>query len=191
MGTSWKNLLKFLGKNDEILLFYTEYSSGISYQDFQYILQYHNSLKYIKCNNGHNALDFQLVSYMGYLMKTGIKTEYIIVSKDKGFDSILDFWKERGRNVSRISPMDIHQREIECIQLTDKQEVLAEQLIPLKDETKIQWISKMLINYNSNDLQEIHSELVTKYGQTEGSEYYRYIKQNIKTQERSINDYGI
>ena len=45
-------------------------------------MNYREHLEFIKCAKGTNALDFQLVSYVGYLMKTGVKTRYIIVSND-------------------------------------------------------------------------------------------------------------
>lgn len=61
-------------------MFFTENSAGISYRELSYIINYREHLEFIKCAKGTNALDFQLVSYVGYLMKTGAKTKYIIVS---------------------------------------------------------------------------------------------------------------
>ena len=43
---------------------------------------------------GKNALDFQLSSLLGYIIgKNETKAdEYIIVSKDTGYDGLVDFW---------------------------------------------------------------------------------------------------
>lgn len=51
-----------------------------------------------------NYLDFQLVSYLGYLIGDPEidEGEFVIVSKDQGFLACVDFWAERRREV-RIS----------------------------------------------------------------------------------------
>ena len=46
-----------------------------------------------------NALDFQLVSYLGYLIGKG-ETDIKIVSKDTGYDCLVDFWKGKA-NIMR------------------------------------------------------------------------------------------
>lgn len=49
------------------------------------------------------SLDMHLVSYLGYLLGiNGKDCEYVIVSKDKDYDNIVKFWKEKGyTNISR------------------------------------------------------------------------------------------
>lgn len=48
-----------------------------------------------------NYLDFQLVSYLGYLIGDPEidEQEFVIVSKDQGFLACVDFWAERRREV--------------------------------------------------------------------------------------------
>lgn len=45
---------------------------------------------------GKNSLDFQLCTYLGYIISENSQSEedyeYIIISKDQGFDAVLDFW---------------------------------------------------------------------------------------------------
>ena len=48
--------------------------------------------------SGKNYLDFQLSTYLGYLLGKGEKNDICIVSKDAGYESLVDFWK--GRNIS-------------------------------------------------------------------------------------------
>ena len=51
-----------------------------------------------------NALDFQLTSYLGYLIgQCGMDTSYYIVSDDKGFEVVADFWREQNISVNCIS----------------------------------------------------------------------------------------
>lgn len=48
-----------------------------------------------------NTLDFQLSTILGCLVAHSPKEEFVIVSKDKGFDLVGTFWKGRGVNVKR------------------------------------------------------------------------------------------
>lgn len=85
------------------------------------------NVRFEECYEGTNALDFQLVSYMGYLMgrndthsennssATPIVTdtadvstascadEYIIMSNDTGYDPAVRFWKDKGYAVRRFN----------------------------------------------------------------------------------------
>ena len=48
------------------------------------------------------SVDMHLVSYLGYLIKSEPKAEFVIVSKDTDYDNIIRFWKnEANANVSR------------------------------------------------------------------------------------------
>ena len=87
VGTAWKELLPQRGVKDMIILFYTENSPGISYVDLNVIREYPSSFDMILCYPGKNGLDFQMISYLGYLIKTAPKTEYVIISNDTGYDA--------------------------------------------------------------------------------------------------------
>ena len=77
-----------------------DFSKGITYQIF-------------KASVGtKNALDFQLSSYLGYLIgknslqDTKKDTNYYIVSNDQGYDRLCDYWQKNfSVNVSRISTL--------------------------------------------------------------------------------------
>lgn len=107
VGSSWTELLPFLGKNDEILLFYTTNSPGIPYRDLQMIMEHPFQLEMIPCNTGKNGLDFQLSSYLGYLLRSSAKARYVILSKDMGYDPLVQFWKERGAEITRESAQEV------------------------------------------------------------------------------------
>ncbi len=70
VGSTWKDLLPIKTASDQILLFFTENSPNISYVDLELILQFPDRVEMIKCNPGKNGLDFQLVSYLGYLRQS-------------------------------------------------------------------------------------------------------------------------
>ena len=55
-------------------------------------------IEYIETHKvAKNYLDFQLATYLGFLIGKGEKGPVYIISQDTGFDSIVDFW--RGRNI--------------------------------------------------------------------------------------------
>ena len=45
---------------------------------------------------GKNALDFQMSSYVGFLISKYPNEKINIVSNDKGFENLLSFWREQG-----------------------------------------------------------------------------------------------
>ena len=56
------------------------------------------AIEYIETHKvAKNYLDFQLATYLGFLIGKGEKGPVYIISQDTGFDSIVDFW--RGRNI--------------------------------------------------------------------------------------------
>ncbi len=93
-------------KDDIIYLMYTEACQSISVKVLDKLLKNNvANLHLIKVTaGGKNALDFQLSTYLGYLIA---KTEeqnvgYYIISKDSGFDFIVSFWNGHGVPVKRI-----------------------------------------------------------------------------------------
>ena len=73
VGAVWKHLFELAANTDDILLFYTENTPFLSYNDLDFVLSYKDRFTMIKCYTGNNALDFQLVSYLGL--------EYSLISR--------------------------------------------------------------------------------------------------------------
>lgn len=97
-----------LHEDDLIVVFYGPKTGAVPFDDHVRISSSVSHVEYIKTSKtAKNYLDFQLTTYLGYLVAhTGIK-EYYIVSKDSGYDSVVDFWKARGMAIVRrenISP---------------------------------------------------------------------------------------
>lgn len=108
VGSVWVDLIPTLGKQDCLLLFYTVNSSGISYEDLLKLAGQEEKYQMIQCFTGRNGLDFQLVSYLGYLIKSNVKAEFIIISNDIGYDSVVRFWSARDIAVSRVKASVLH-----------------------------------------------------------------------------------
>ena len=97
VGDSWIELLDELTQLDSrLIVFYTKHSPRMTYQQTIQLMNSANKPEFIECHEGSNALDFQLVSYLGYELCADRTKEMIIVSKDTGFDAVVHFWQERG-----------------------------------------------------------------------------------------------
>ncbi len=84
-----------IASEDRVVLFYTKHSSKIDLGMFNVLLNISAELTIIEVHHGKQALDIQLGSYVGFLIGTeGLNSEYYIISKDKGYRNIQDFWGE-------------------------------------------------------------------------------------------------
>lgn len=91
-------------EGDTFVLFYSEVCKNISLEVLEMVSKKKLKFHPIKVTNGtKNALDFQLSSYLGYLIKNNDSDlDYFIVSNDKGYDSVAEFWIRMGVFVTRL-----------------------------------------------------------------------------------------
>ncbi len=175
VGSNWTSLLEHKNNNDRILLFFTDNSPHISYTDLEIICRYPNAFEMIRCNTGRNALDFQLVSYAGYLMKSAPKTRYIILSNDTGYDAMIQFWvANHGMKLSRMNVSDLKPKKYELISYHSAIQTLVEQEAVPKEDVKM--INDILVKEDTIDLRDIHNDLVKTFGMDYGSQLYKIIK---------------
>lgn len=97
VNDNWLMLLDLSDETDKIIVFYTKNSPHMSYSSVIKLLGCTREIKFEECNEGNNALDFQLISYLGYLMKNEeLKdSEFIVMSNDTGYDPAVNFWKKK------------------------------------------------------------------------------------------------
>lgn len=50
---------------------------------------------------GKNYLDFQLDTYLGYMHRDNLSAALVIVSRDRGYESVADFWSARSCRIER------------------------------------------------------------------------------------------
>lgn len=99
---------------DEVIVFYTQKSPHMNYENVRMLKETDKEADFIKCFEGSNALDFQLVSELGYRLHENGECDYIIVSNDTGFDAVVRYWSQRKMPVSRLSGKECYR------QLNDK-----------------------------------------------------------------------
>lgn len=103
----WVELLQVLEDEDEILVFYTDKSAHMGYDRIVCLMeQKRGTVHWIKCFEGQNALDFQLVTELGSCLSRNGSREYIIVSNDTGYDAVVRYWQQKGCSVRRIKGAD-------------------------------------------------------------------------------------
>lgn len=85
-------------KGSKIVIFYSENYKKISLDLINNIEKVKAFCETVKVNTGtKNALDFQLSTYLGFLIAKDSNNEntYYIVSKDQGYSATINFWKNR------------------------------------------------------------------------------------------------
>lgn len=106
IGKEWPAFMMRNTGISSFVLFYTPSSAGISVPDFMKLLHSNLNIEAISCYTGKNALDFQLVTYLGSLIATHPDWSFCILSNDTGYDSAVKFWRDRGVNIARCKVRD-------------------------------------------------------------------------------------
>lgn len=100
VGDRWFDLLQKIKKKDRIITFYTKHHS--KHLEEYLMKQVHNPrMVWLECAAGNNALDYQLMGVLSYLIAKHPKSSFYIYSNDRDYQTAIDFWQSRGIAVSR------------------------------------------------------------------------------------------
>ena len=178
MGRDWLGLLDE-GAQGMIHVFYTEYSPGVSFMTIERMLAKRERIRLIKCYTGANALDFQLVTQLGYMIAQSPKDHYSIVSKDAGFDAVVKFWKDREITIERITESPAVTAE----KMSNLERLCRDTVggLATAGETKeIARIIKSVMEEDHLDYKTaVHTKLVKEFAQPRGGEIYQACKSVI------------
>ena len=116
---------------------------------------------------GPNALDFQLVTYLGMLCMEKPEEQYVVVSKDQGFDAAIKFLKGRQRNVSRKTDLAMNNT------LAD-----VKKLIPEFSDKEQNSIVNIIETYKTK--QAINNNIMKQFGSGKTGTIYKKIKILLK-----------
>ena len=105
-GYTYQKIQSLLTAGDQVILFYTDSNATMAMKlsDINELTRSGASIRAIHCKAGtHNALDFQIVSYMGYVLhdiaehhKGKNMPKIFIASSDCGYDNAVWMWKSLG-----------------------------------------------------------------------------------------------
>ena len=157
-----------INSDDVIYLFYTRNSSTLDFALFREFQRLRGKYELIEVLPGSNSLDFQLSSYLGSLIPSHTCDSFYIVSKDKGFDSVVSFWQKRSVDISRVNNMQQLSNAI-VQELSSK--------LPEYRDTAFDIVE--LLN-SCKTKQGLNSALVKKYGSSAAGIIYKQLKPYIK-----------
>ena len=115
-----------------------------------------------------NALDFQLVSYLGYMLRENPEATYCLVSNDKAFELVSKFWQAKGVNVTSAVSLD------GAADASHYSKVSAELEKLLADRSEREFVEKCINELSTKS--GINNRIVKKYGTTRAGEIYKLIK---------------
>ena len=96
-----------LSKDDKVVIFYSQNANSLTFDTHKRIMESPTTVEYKYFGTGsQNALDFQLSTYLGYLVSTHKDSDekIVIVSRDKGFNNVVSFWKHELSLEIQIAP---------------------------------------------------------------------------------------
>ena len=137
-----------LDKNDFVVIFYSSHADKLSFSLHTQIIDTKAHISYFEVDSvGQNALDFQLSSYIGYILGKKSGCDCFIVSNDRGFENVCSFWRSRGIRL-RIIP-DILRS---CKDYTAKKSDIKAALKPLElTKEESDFVRELLINILERD----------------------------------------
>lgn len=193
--------IESLTLDDQVHLFSTEKAGNVN---MKHVFTRRTVVNGHIVPEGNQSVDKHIVSFLGYLLgKFGDKFSYIIISKDKGYERILDFWREEGgfKNISRTDriPSSLPEGKVKSADTKPAGKVrnagkirTAEKKVPDADlaeymknelrsrhytENAVEKIADFVVTHhskNKNPLRCIHNDIKRTYDQYE--EVYAEVK---------------
>lgn len=166
------NGINELSAEDTVCIFYSENADTITFDLHQRINASQADILFQEVEVGtKNALDFQLATYLGYMVAKDKEQEYYLVTKDNGFNILCSYWSRQGVTITMV--MDLSGRNIKKEQAELEAEV--EKLI--EDADIAATVAKCILQYKTK--QGINNALMKQYpskDNKQASEIYNAIK---------------
>lgn len=178
------NGISELDKNDNVIIFYSHNADKLPFSLHSQIIETKARTTYFEVDTtGKNALDFQLSSYIGYIVGKHPKCTCYIISKDSGYENVCNFWRKYGRKICLIP--DISQsRKFEPLKKSDIKEAVSALELEKEDT---EFIKNLIIeNAERFDMPVpkikcfVNQELCKRFGSEKTKIIYSAVKQFIK-----------
>lgn len=180
---------------DEVVIFYSNNADSISFDILHKLMFCKSKLSYYRIKRGgKNALDFQLSCYLGYRIKQDPGAEFYIISKDSGYDFIMDFWEcgyllnepniRRFNTIKTLLQWKEQQKKQKDKAVTAVKELAAagDELPPAPEFSinpqDAETAQSLLTAAKTSH--ELYISMVKKFGQKKGREIYRNYKGEFK-----------
>ena len=179
------NGIKNCNEGDLVYIFYTKGEEKLPIEMVKLLNDSKAKLSYIKAENGSkNALDFQLSSYLGYLISKYPKEKFHVISGDKGYEVLIKFWSNfNNQKINILIDTSLNSKIF-------KKSVIKEDL-ELKDK-----LLKSIYKENTEEILgiidkyktklEINNALVKAFDSKKGGEIYNEIKPFLKSKSNDV-----
>ena len=194
--------VEFLTPEDEVVLFYSKVCMNLEKGILDKLFDTGCSFRIFKVENGgRNAMDFYITSHISEILGRNYKGHVGIVSHDKGFRAIRDYWLARNPEMKIVCKPDIGQcivatnetgdarwqavhQEYEPLNLEigydqfekrNRLQALLEEILANSDrEWHLEKLAKDLVHYQTG--RETYLSLMRMYGVLDGLGIYQALK---------------
>ena len=156
--TQGLNGVNKLPAEDVVVIFYSENADSLTFGLHRRLNESKASISFQRVEVGKkNALDFQLASFLGYIIHENMQEpyDYYIVTQDRGYESLVTYWKKRKVNVSLV--VNVARQS----EMSAQNELETQVAALLKDKTIAPDVAKMILNYKTK--LGLNNALVKKY----------------------------
>ena len=163
-----------LSEEDRVVIFYSHNADTITFEAMDMIFNSKAQVsKYKILCGGKNALDFQLSTYLGYLIHEAKDSYFYIISKDNGFKHVVDFWKRTFRFdgyvycFATIADGNARQNRFKNATAKERARAMEEELAAMSEELEAQ---------GDSDLEESEEDFAPE------------TKEDVKEAAEAVND---
>ena len=174
-----------LTEEDCVIIFYSENAETMTFGLHRRINESKANFKFQKVDvKEKNALDFQLCTYLGFLIRDTMtddanKNFYYIVSNDKGYSVLPDYLKKFGVEVHLVSNLaknSVVSQETKIVSNSSTKNISEFEMALRKvlNTTDVAEIAQNIKNFKTKT--EINNYLCKKFDSQNGGKIYRAIK---------------
>ena len=194
---------QYLQNNDYVDIFYSQSCCRLEQEFFENIITSNAEFHIYKLKNASkNALDFYIASHIGEVYGSGYQGNIAIVSNDKGYKAVRDFWSTySGRKNQIILGADIQRCILQSNEDSERRMSIKQALTNIDLETEYaryeerqkmkRQMEKVLAGTEYEELagnvfdiigrekskKIIYLDMLKKFGRKSGTEIYNKIKQ--------------
>ena len=179
------NGITSLTENDSVIIFYSENADTLTFGMHRRINESKAEIKFQKVEvKEKNALDFQLCTYLGYLIRDTMTEEnlnnYFVVSNDKSYLSLIDYWKRFKIDLQVVS--DLSEKKVTLPEEKNFCDELDKELWKiLTHQSDIDEVKEII--KNSKTKVEVNNNLGKKFASQQGGKIYRAVKKFISDKQ--------
>ncbi len=188
---------KKLSGKDQIHILYTK-NSGNDYKNHKVFTKKKKNTIYLEVEDGKNALDFQLSTYLGYILGVYPNEKTYIIANDRGYEATTSFAKALGRFVKIITIDPVKEEKkvkpevkVPTKKAKKKKEKRPETIKRANGRTKEDWAviqsqfvdakdKKELLYRYAYNLNDLYQNCLHMMGQEKGVAYYQKHKKEFR-----------